>query len=54
MKATKMLKKNYEFRYVLTNGKYFYGDYIKAYIISNKKNNNFLGIAINSHLRKSS
>ena len=52
MKATKMLKKNYEFKYVLTKGKYFSGDYIIAYIISNKKNNNFLGLAVNSHLRK--
>ncbi len=54
MKATKMLKKNYEFKYVLTKGKYYAGDYIKAYIIQNKKNSNFLGLAINSHLRKSS
>ena len=52
MKATKMLKKNYEFKYVLTKGKYYNGNYIKAYIIFNKKNNNFLGLDINTHLRK--
>lgn len=54
MKTTKMLKKNYQFKYVLTKGKYYVGNYIKAYIISNNKKNNFLGLAINNHLRKSS
>ncbi len=54
MKATKMLKKNYEFKYVLTKGKYYTGNYIKAYVIPNNKKENFLGLAIGSHLRKSS
>ena len=53
MKTTKMLKKNYQFKYVLNKGKYYIGDYIKAYIISNNKSINFLGLAISNHLRKS-
>ena len=32
MKKTKMLKKNYEFKYVLSKGKYFSGKYIEAFI----------------------
>ena len=31
MKTTKMLKKNYEFKQVLTRGKYYSGQYIKAF-----------------------
>lgn len=53
MKITKMLKKNYEFRNVLTNGKYYAGNYIKIFIIKNNKQCNFLGLAISSKLRKS-
>ena len=49
MKTTKMLKKNYEFKHVLTKGKYYSGQYIKAFII---KNNNFLGLAISTKVRK--
>ena len=37
MKTTKMLKKNYEFKQVLTRGKYYSGQYIKAFIIKNNK-----------------
>lgn len=47
MKQTKMLKKNYEFRKVLTKGKYYSGRYIEAFIKENKqKNINLLGLAI--------
>lgn len=53
MKTTKMLKKNYEFKQVLTKGKYYSGQYIKAFIIKNKKQNNFLGLAISTKVRKS-
>ena len=53
MKTTKMLKKNYEFRQVLTNGKYYAGNYLRAFIIKNNKKSNFLGLAISSKLRKS-
>jgi ribonuclease P protein component len=53
MKTTKMLKKNYEFKQVLTRGKYYSGQYIKAFIIKNNKQNNFLGLAISTKVRKS-
>ena len=47
MKKTEMLKKNYEFKNVLSNGKYYSGRYIEAFIKPNKsKSQNFLGIAI--------
>ena len=46
MKKTKMLKKNYEFRKVLTKGKYFSGKYIEAFIFKNNFNYNLLGLAI--------
>lgn len=53
MKKTKMLKKNYEFKEVLSKGKYYSGEYVEAFI---KKNNNldynFLGIAISSKVAK--
>ena len=47
MKKTKMLKKNYEFRKVLSKGKYYSGKNIEAYVLeNNKKDCNFLGLAI--------
>lgn len=46
MKKTKMMKKNYEFRNVLSKGKYFSGKYIEAFIKDNNKKYNFLGLAI--------
>ena len=41
-----MLKKNYEFRNVLSKGKYYSGKNIEAFIKDNNKNCNFLGLAI--------
>lgn len=52
MYKTKMLKKNYEFRRVLSKGNYYSGKYIEAVIISNNKNNNLLGIAISTKTGK--
>lgn len=47
MKKTKMMKKNYEFKNVLSKGKYYSGRYIEAFIKPNTlKSQNFLGIAI--------
>ena len=46
MKKTEMLKKNYEFKNVLTKGKFFIGKEIEIFIIKNNKKRNFLGIAI--------
>lgn len=46
MKKTKMMKKNYEFRNVLSKGKYYSGKYIEAFIKDNNKKCNYLGLAI--------
>lgn len=46
MKKTKMLKKNYEFRQVLSKGKYYQGKYIACFIKKNNKKYNLLGLAI--------
>ena len=46
MKKTTMLKKNYEFKNVLTKGKRYFGRYIEIYIQKCNKNGNKLGIAI--------
>jgi len=48
MKKTKMLKKNYEFRRVLSNGNYFGGVDIQAVVLKNKNTYNSLGLAINT------
>ena len=37
MKNTIMLKKNYEFKNVLTKGKYFSGKYIEAFLLKNNR-----------------
>ena len=50
MKKTVMLKKNYEFRKVLSKGKYYSGKYIEALILANANSKNALGIAINTKL----
>ena len=52
MKKTKMLKKNYEFRKVLSKGQYYSGEYVEALILKNEKMENFLGIAINTKIGK--
>ena len=46
MKKTEMLKKNYEFKTVLTKGKILIGKEIEIFILKNNKKRNFLGIAI--------
>ena len=52
MKKTKMLKKNYEFRKVLSKGQYYTGQYVEALILKNEKSENYLGIAINTKIGK--
>ena len=48
-----MLKKNYEFKNVLSKGKYYSGFCIEAFIRkTNLKNENFLGIAIGTKIAK--
>ena len=48
MKKTTMLKKNYEFKAVLSKGKCFKEKEIEVFILKNNKNKNFLGIAIST------
>lgn len=48
MKKTKMLKKNYEFRKVLSKGKYYSGELIEAFVLENKAKSNYLGLAIST------
>lgn len=52
MRTTKMLKKNYEFRNVLTKGICFSGNFINAFIIKNNKDYNELGLAISTKVGK--
>lgn len=52
MKKTKMLKKNYEFKSVLSKGKYYSGKQIEAFIKPVKPDQNFLGIAIGVKIAK--
>lgn len=53
MKKTKMIKKNYEFKNILTKGKYCSGKRIEAFIKeNNSKNINYLGIAISVKIAK--
>ena len=53
MKKTKMLKKNYEFKNVLSKGNYYSGFCIEAFIKKNNlKNENLLGIAIGTKIAK--
>lgn len=53
MIKTEKLKKNYEYRKVLSKGKYLSGKYIECYFINNKiKKSNFIGIAISSKIAK--
>ena len=50
---TKMLKKNYEFRRVFENKKYYGGKYLEVFILKNRLNENFLGIAISKKIANS-
>ncbi|MCI9063199.1 MAG: ribonuclease P protein component [Clostridia bacterium] len=48
MKKTKMLKKNYEFNKIFTKGKYYSSKTIEAFILENKENLNYLGVAVST------
>lgn len=52
MKKTKMLKKNYEFKNVLSKGKYYSGNNIEAFIYKNNYEYNLLGLAISRKIGK--
>jgi len=52
MKKAETLKKNYEFKYVLTRGKYYSGKYIEAFCLKNNLKQIKYGIAINTKYAK--
>lgn len=52
MKKTIMLKKNYEFKSVLSKGKYYTANNIEAFIVENKKEFNLLGLAVSTKIGK--
>lgn len=53
MKKTLILKKNYEFKSILTKGKYYGGKYIEMFILKNNNPINMLGIAIGKKIANS-
>lgn len=52
MRKIETLKKNYEFKYVMSKGKFYCGKYITVYFKENKYNKNIIGIAVNTKLGK--
>ena len=52
MRKIYTLKKNYEFKNVLTKGKFYKGNYITIYITKNNKNDNIIGIAVSKKIGK--
>lgn len=46
MEKTVTLKKNYEFKRILTKGKYFSGKYLDIYVMKSNDTKNRIGIAI--------
>ena len=52
MRKIDTLKKNYEFKNVLTKGKFYKGNYITIYITKNYKEKNIIGIAISKKIGK--
>ena len=50
MKKNETLKKNYEFKLVLTKGKYYSGKYLEVFYINNSTETNRIGIAISTKI----
>ena len=48
MRKIKTLKKNYEFKNVLSKGKFYVGKQVSIYVLKNKKNINVIGIAVST------
>ena len=53
LKETKILKKNYEFKRVLNNGKFYKGKQIEIFYLKQNISINFLGIAISKKVGNS-
>ena len=52
MRKIKTLKKNYEFKNVLSKGRFYVGKYVTIYVKENKKNENYIGIAVSTKIGK--
>ncbi|MBP3708750.1 MAG: ribonuclease P protein component [Clostridia bacterium] len=52
MRRIKTLKKNYEIKNVLSRGRFYLGKYVTIYIKDNNKNENYIGIAVNTKIGK--
>ncbi len=52
MKKTIKLKKNYEFKKILTKGKYYSGDYLDVFVRKSNFDINRIGIAIGVKIAK--
>ena len=52
MRKIKTLKKNYEFKNVLSKGKFYVSRHVIMYIKSNNKNENYIGIAVSTKIGK--
>ncbi len=50
MRKMKTLKKNYQFQNVLKKGKFYIGEQIIIYILKNREEVNFFGIAISKKM----
>lgn len=48
MRKIETLKKNYEFKNVLSKGKFYIGKQITIYIMKNKEKKNIIGIAVST------
>ena len=48
MRKIKTLKKNYEFKNVLTRGRFYIGKQISIYVLKNNKKNNVIGVAVST------
>ena len=52
MRKINTIKKNYEFKYVLSKGQFYHGKYLTIYVKKNNLNKNLIGIAVNTKLGK--
>lgn len=52
MRRIKTLKKNYEFKNVLSKGKFYVSKHVIMYVKDNNKKINYVGIAINTKIGK--
>ena len=52
MRRIKTLKKNYEFKNVLSKGKFYVSKHVIMYVKKNNKNENYIGVAVSTKVGK--